>query len=137
MDMKNSLFKIADALQIPLDYADGKVTGQRGATFSPVAGLSLPLDFTVSKLFSGESCGVVAHVLGDLYIVVGHFPKTGAVSAFLIDGSKVVEEGVKIDPCLRITSTMGLKEVIQSLKKSVVASFVHKDRKWSTLKLPA
>ena len=136
MDMRLSLYKIADALQIPLDYADGKVTGQRGATFSPVKGLVLPLDFTVSKLFSGESCGVVAHVLGDLYLVVGHFPKTGAVSAFLIDGDKVVEEGMKIPPHLCISASMGLKEVIGTLRKSIVSSFVFKDRKWSPLKLP-
>lgn len=135
MSIELSLYKIADAFQIPLTYKDGTVSGGRVANWKC---LGVTLEFTVeaSKLFSGEQVGVVVHVMGDLYAIVAHYPKTGSVSAYLLDGNKLEMEGVKSPPDLFISKKMTLKEVVDSLRGAIVGAYYWKNDLWKELRLP-
>ena len=135
MSIELSLYKIADAFQLPLSYKDGKVSGQRVANWNC---LGVALEFTVeaTKLFSGEQIGVLVHVMGDLYTIVAHYPKTGSVSAYLIDGSKLEMDGVKSPPDLFISKKMTLREVVDALRSSIVGAYYWKNDQWKALRLP-
>lgn len=137
MDIQMSLNKIADTLKVTINYEDGKVSGETDLLYSPLPGLDLPVTVTVKKMFANEAVGVVAHVMGDLHLVVSHFAKTGAVNVFLIDGNKLSMEGVKAPPEMFISKTMDVKQVVSALRQAIVTAFLWKDRKWSVLKLPA
>lgn len=135
MSIELSLYKIADAFQLPLIYKDGKVSGKRVSNWNC---LGVTLEFTVeaTKLFSGEQIGVLVHVMGDLYSIVAHYPKTGSVSAYLIDGSKLEMDGVKSPPDLFISKKMTLKEVVGALRRSIVGAYYWKNDQWKALRLP-
>lgn len=135
MSFETSLNQISDVLQLPLTSSDGKVQGSRQATWA-AGGLSIPMTVTASKLFAGEQVGVLAHIHGDLHVVVSHYAKTGALSAYLIDGAKVKSEGVRVTPDALISKKMSLRDVVDSLKGSIVGAFYWKNSKWQALKLP-
>jgi hypothetical protein len=132
-----SMYKIADAMQIKLEISGKEVKGQKDATFTPYPGLSLPVSITAKKMFKNGAAGVVFHVMGDLHMVVAYYSKTGAVSAFLIDGTKLKMQGIQQPPENMISKTMTLKDVVDAIKVGVVSSFIWKDRQWRALKLPA
>ena len=136
MDIKMSLYKIADALGITLEYEDGKVTAQSTGTLPLLPLLDLTMPLKVNKFFANEVCGVIAHVVGDLHLIVSHYNRTNIVSVFIIDGSKLEMEGVKTPPELFVTKSMSLKQVVNALRVGIVSSFVWKDRTWGPLKLP-
>jgi hypothetical protein len=133
MDFQTSLNKIADTLRIQIDYANGEVSGSTKMQFSPVPGLTIPVTLKLLKVFSNDAVGVMAHVVGDLYLVASHFPKTATVSVFLIDKSSL---GIQSSPDTLIHKSMTIKSVIGALRQGVAQAFLYKDRKWSTLKLP-
>lgn len=132
MDIQMSLNKIADAIQVPLTYANGQVSGSAEMVYSPLPGIKLPVTLTIKGLFANQVVGVIGHVVGDLHIVVTHFYKTGVVSVFLVDGREWKDR----EPHEVITPLMPLTDVVAALRKNIVASFIWKDRRWSTLKLP-
>lgn len=137
MSIELSLYKLADALQIPLDYQDGKVSGSMtGKLKTTVAGLEIPITAKATKLFMNDQCGVVADIAGDLAVIVAHYPKTGSVSAYLLNKDKLMMDGVKAPPDLFISKKMTLMEVMQSVRKAVVRAFYYKDGKWKPLTLP-
>lgn len=137
MDIPNSLNKIADTLKMRIDYADGKASGSTKFQFTPLPGLAIDIDMQVKKLFASDAVGVLAHVMGDLHIVVTHLGKTNAVNVFLVDGNKLEMDGVKTPPEMFISKQMDTRQVVSSLRKAIVTAFLWKDRKWSVLKLPA
>ena len=122
---------LADVMQLPLSYKDGKITGYRSGTFMPMPGVTLPLEIRAAQHFAGEVVGLIAFVMGDLYLMAGHMESTNVVSAFLIDASKLSNK-----PEVLIHPKMDLRDVVGILKAGMVASFVHKAGKWSLLKLP-
>lgn len=136
MDIQLSLNKIADALKVNLIYENGKVTGTADLAYCPLPGFEMPIKLTVHKLFANDAVGVLAHVVGDLYLVVSHFAKAGAVNVFLIDGNKLSMDGVKAPPMMFVSKSMTIKQVVGVLRGAIVASFIWKDRRWSVLKLP-
>lgn len=136
MGIDLSLYKIADALQIPITYRDGKATGERGASVKTLLGFDLPFTIKAVKLFMNDQCGLLAHIRGDLYIIVSHFQQTGSISAYLIDAGELSMDGVKAPPELFISKSFGLPEVYAALKDSMVAAFSWKGDQWKPLKLP-
>ena len=137
MDIKTSLFKISDALGITLEYQDGKITAAETGTLPLLPLLDLTIPLKVNKFFANEVCGVIAHVIGDLHLIVSHYNRTNIVSVFVIDGSKLEMGGVKSPPELFVASTMSLKQVVNALRSGIVSSYVWKDRQWGPLKLPS
>lgn len=137
MDMKSSLYKLADALQVPLEYLAGKVSGGADGVYSGVPELNLPFTVTAKKMFVHETIGVLVHVMGDLSLVVSHFGATGVVTALLLDGNKLMLDGVKSPPELFFSKTSSGRDVVDSMRHAIVASFMWQNRKWSPLKLPA
>lgn len=136
MSIDTSLNHIADALQIPMHYVDGTASGSRELTWDCM-GLKVRMCASVSKLFVGEQVGVLVHLQGDLSVVVAHYPKTGALSAYLIDGAKVTCDGVTVTPDSLISKKMGLREVVESLKAAIVGAYYWKNSNWRELKLPS
>ena len=133
MDLQLSINKLSDALQVPLKYENGYISGLSKMVFQPFPGFSMPITVDTRKLFMNEVVGIVFSVAGNLSIMASHFPKTGAVSMFLLDISKIGgmnPEGI-------IAKTMNLKQAVAAVRPAIVASFIWKDRKWSTLNLPA
>lgn len=137
MSIELSLFKIADALQMPLTYHDGVIEGEVLGVLKTSVGLELPIQVKAKKLFWNDQCGVLVDVVGDLSMIIAHFPKMSSVSAYLIDKDKLFVDGVKTPPELFIAKKMKLAEVIKSVRKAVVASFYYKEGKWKPLTLPA
>jgi len=137
MDVATSLNKIADTLQININYEDGKVSGVTDMLYCPLPGLSIPVKLTLQKFFANETVGVVAHVIGNLYIVASHLNQTGVVNVFLIDGSRLEVVGVRTPPEALISKTMGIKQVVAALRGAIIKSYLWKDRRWSVLNLPS
>lgn len=135
MGLNTSLNYIADACQMPLEYLNGAVTGEVKGTYSPLPGLTLPLDMKARKFFYHTQAGLILHVTGHLFLMVAHYEKTNTVSAFLIDGSAVELDGVMAPPELVVTSKMTLREVVDSLRSGIVKSFVWSKQKWSPMTL--
>lgn len=131
-----SLFKLADVLQLPITYKDGKIEGERAGVLTTSVGLTLPFTLRAVKLFANEQCGLLAHIRGDLYIIVSHFPHTGGLSAYLLDADKLYMDGVKAPPELFISKRHSMKEVFDALKVSMVTSFRWSGDKWKVLQLP-
>ena len=131
-----SLFKLADVLQLPITYRDGKIEGGRAGVLTTSVGLSIPFSLRAVKLFANEQCGLLAHLRGDLYIIVSHFPQTGGVSAYLLDADKLYMDGVKAPPELFISKRHCMKDVFEALKVSIVTSFRWGGGQWKTLQLP-
>lgn len=131
--LEMSLYKIADAIQIPLQCKGNTVIASGRLRVMLQPGLEIPLVINAVKLFQGTHVGVVFHIRGDLYLIVAHYQKSSVVSAFLVDQSKVV--GGLATPMIR--NDMGLKEVIDTLGKGVVRSLYYKKdaTAWLPLKL--
>lgn len=136
MSFDTSLFHLSDALQIPLHYANGSAKGSRELTWD-CAGFKVRINATVSKMFTGEQVGILAHIHGDLHVVMAHYPKTGALSAYLIDGSKVYCSGLPSTPDSLIAKKMGLRDVVESLRGAIVGAYYWKNSNWRELKLPS
>lgn len=135
MSIDLSLYKIADAMQMALKYQNGKVSGEQCMTWETM-GQKLPFTLKAEKLFAGEQVGVLFHVMGDLYIIVSHFPKTGTVSIYMVDGSKTKINGVKCAPEKLISKKMILKEVVESMGPALVKAHYWKQGEWKPLALP-
>lgn len=135
MSIELSLYKLSDSLQLPFTYRDGKVKGSVERVVKTIVGLDLKVNLKAVKLFANEQVGILAHVMGDLSILVSHFPKTGMVSAYFINNNALYMDDVKAPPELFISKKMSLKEVVGGLQSAIVASFYFKDG-WKPLKLP-
>lgn len=134
--LEMSLNKIADAIQIPLTYCDGKIKGEAKLRLTTDIGFSVPLIIKAVKVFHEEHVGVIFHIRGNLYLAVSYFRKTSTVSAFLIDKSKLLMDGVIATPEMIVSRSMGLRQVLDGLGKAVVKSFYYKGD-WNELILPA
>jgi len=126
-----SLFKIADALQMPLETTGKAVIGERKATFKSNLGFEVPLQLTARAIFYSEQVGVVVHVLGDLYLLVAHNPDQNGLSAFIIDGAMLEGDVENI-----VEVKWNLRNVIAEFGKAVRAAFYMKGGEWATLKIP-
>lgn len=135
MSSNVSLFALSDALQLPLAMKDGVLRGSRSALWDCL-GLPVQITPSVSKMFVGEQVGVLVHVHGDLSVMVAHYPKTGALSAYVIDGAKTKIEGTLVTPDSMITKNMDLRDAVASLREAIVAAFYWKSNIWQKLKLP-
>lgn len=135
MSIKDSLTKIADCLQMDFVYENGNLLGDTNATVTLDLGVEVPLKLRPTKVFFSDQCGVLVKVSGDLSILVSHFPKTGMISAYLIDGNKLEMGGAKTPAELFLSKKMTLKEAIAAFGRAVSSSFYFKDG-WKPLKLP-
>lgn len=135
MTLDLSLYKLADTLQIPLSVSNGKILGSQKMTWKTL-GMEIPITLKAEKMYAGEQVGVLFHVLGDLHIIVSHFPKTGTVSIYMVDGSKTNMDGVKCPPEKLISKTMVIKEVMAGMVGAVVCALYWKQGEWKTLTLP-
>ncbi len=137
MSIELSMYKFADVLQVPLSYKDGKVQGGgKGVFKTSIAGLEIPIHVRVVKMFLNEQCGVLADLIGDLSLLVSHYPKTGVVSAYVIDKGKLIMDGVKTPPDLFFSKNMNLIEVVRSLRRAIVQAWYYKSGAWYPLTIP-
>lgn len=139
INVATCLSAIADATSVPLHYSSGVLSGSLKACFEPLPYLSLPVRVQAYKVFASEQVGVLFYVMGDLYMLVAFMPSTQVLSAYLVDSSKVPGTSrVSIpDVAGYISKSMSLAQAVQALRPAIVASFLYREKKWSTLKLPA
>jgi hypothetical protein len=133
---EKGLSRIADVLQVPLEYSDGKAFTNAVFNFEPLPDLNLPVKVKPVKVFMHDQVGVVFHLMGHLYLMVGHFEKTNSTTAFLINQAKLDIEGVMARPDMLLNSKGSLKEAVDALRPGIVKSFVWKGTRWEVLKLP-
>lgn len=136
MSIELSLFKFVDALQFPLSYEDGKISGSIQGVMDSGLGFGIPFIAKAKKICMNEQNTLLIHVVGDLYILVSHFQATGAVSAYLINGALLEMDGVKTPPDLFMSKKMSLREIIDALGKAVVKAFYWKGNEWKNLMIP-
>lgn len=136
MSIDLSLYKLSDMLQVPLSYTKGKLVGEVVGKLLTSVGLVLPLHVKALKLFSSDQTGAVFHILGDLYVVASHYPKMGGLSLFIVDNAKLIERVQCSNPADLITSSMGLKEVMDALRPGIVGAFHYNKQEWKKLTLP-
>lgn len=130
-----SLYKVADVVQVPITYDGHVASGSRTGAFNLLPTLDVEMTVKVMKIFHGAQVGVLFHVLGDLYIVVAHYDKSGVTSAYLVDGAVVLKStGRSVEDC--IAKHMILRGVVDTIRKGVVKAFYWKDTVWKPLSLP-
>lgn len=135
--LQNSLNRIADVLQVPLEYTKGRgVTGGGIVSIPMGAGSTLDLEVRPRFMFNQEQVGVLFHIAGQLYVMVAYFEKTGALSAYVLDGSVLKEKGSVYPPEDFIRSNYSLRDVIGALQHSIRASYYRKEGCWKPLKIP-
>jgi hypothetical protein len=137
VNFENALTRIADVLQVPLEYSEGKAYTNAVFHYEPLPNLNLPVKIKPVKVFMHEQVGVVLHLIGHLYLMVGHFEKTNSTTAFLINQAKLeIEGGAIARPEMLLNSKGSLKEAVDALRGGIVKSFVWKSTRWEPLKLP-
>lgn len=135
MDVKMGLYKIADALQMPLVYENKEVSGSTTVQYSAIPCLRVDMRLKVLRLFVNEVVGVMSHISDNLYIVITYFGNTGVVSALLVDSSKLPAD-CQSEPQKLIGPKFSGREVVATLRQGIVASFCYRNLQWATLKLP-
>lgn len=136
MSIELSLYKIADAMQVPLKYEGGTISGGGKTEIAMGAGIKVPVELKATAIFQSEQVGVLFDVAGDLGILVAHYPKSNAVSAYLIDKSKTEVQGIRVNPVQLIAKKATLIGAVKALKMAIVASFFYKSGGWAVLPLP-
>lgn len=130
------LFRIVDALQLPLGLEGGKLVGGGSGTMTTtIEGLTFQLKITPLCMFVNEQCGVLVRVIGDLTLVVSYFQKTEMMSLFVIDEA-ILRKKYKVEASTLIGPKMSLKGVVTALGDSIVASFYCRSTVWKVLTLP-
>lgn len=131
--MQQELYSISDAIQIPLVWGqDGKIYGEAEAVFSLLKDVNVPMNIKALKVFKGEQVGVLFHVLGDLHLLVSNYKKTGSVSIYLLDASKVA---VPLETLIQAKDN--LRDVMKKVRETVVKVFHFKNKEWLPLTLPS
>lgn len=125
-----SLQEVSSVLKIPLTIEDGKILGS-GLFELKLKDMKVKFDVEAKALFNSEQLGVLFHISGDLYLLVAHYYHTKISSAFLLDSSKAI---VKLEKLIKPNAT--LKETVDAIKHTVVASFYNKNYEWHKLTLP-
>lgn len=125
---------MSDTKSVVLSSALGFHPGGKSipATFMGAHGLSIPLHFKVLKTFGEQVSGVLIHVVGSLYLVIGHYSLVGSTSIYLLDRTRMGD----VKPEDFIVSSMELREVVRAYGKAMVKSFYWDDTTWKPLKLP-
>jgi len=131
MGIDLSLYKIADALQVPVECNDGIVSGKRTVTIQSVIGLAMKMQLSAKVMFASSQVGVVFGVSGNLLVLVAHNPDKNALSFYIIDKS-CLEYDVK--DLLGKKAT--LREAVEILRPAIVKSFYNTKGEWKTLTLP-
>lgn len=119
------------AMSASLGFPDRGVG--ESAIFHGAHGFQLPLNFRILARFGDQVSGVLVHVAGSLYLVIGHYASAKSTSVYLLDRTRM--DGVM--PENFIASSMELREVIKAYGRAVVKSFYWDNDQWRTLKLPA
>lgn len=138
MDLPLIMYKLVDVLKTPITIQGGKVSGHSSATITLAPGITTKITVKVLKMFSNEQVGVLAHIRGDLFILVSYNPNGGGMSAYLIDGTKCYsDEGVLVAPTAKFSTSNNLRQVVESMKPAIVAAFFRKSGDWGKLSLPS
>lgn len=125
------MYKISDVLQMPLQYDGKAISGSRNCKWESQIGLTFPMQLSARAVFFSEQFGVVAHVLGNLYIMVSYNPERHGLSAYLIDNDKMA------DPIEDMVSKgMNLRDVVEYLRPAIVQGFYNTSGAWKPLTLP-
>lgn len=139
MGVMHSLNKIADALQVPLACTSGVIGGGGVARLKLFGKTVVDLQLKPVAIFKSAQVGVVVHVREDLYLMVAHYEKTEALSAYIIDKAvlgTMYSKGCDLSSI--VTEKMSARDAIGALGKSIKASFYRKDQGtgWKPLVLP-
>jgi hypothetical protein len=137
MSNKVSFSKLADVLGVPLTYTNGvSVTGcASGVIKLPSIG-SLKLNMSVVGHFINGTCGVLLHVIGDLYIIAGINPDKGVISIHLVNSAKVEIGGVNVPPATLVDTKCSLRTIVDKFKPAIEKSFILDGNSWCIYKLP-
>jgi len=135
MSVELSMSKFSEVFKLPLSVVGGGVSGSIEGVFESSIGLGIPLKVEARKIFYNDQCGLLLHVIGDLYLLASHYPKTGGLCIFVIDASKLIMDGVRAPPELYLTKAIPLVDAMKNLRKGIVGSFYYKNG-WKPLTLP-
>lgn len=134
-NVSQSLTRLSDALAVPLKYDNGDITGSCSVhipatpTFPEVI-----LDLKALQIVVSEQVFVLFHVSGDLYLIASHYPATGAVSVFLLDGAKLKLSSKSAARGI-LAGVDSIRTMVQKLNHSLVCAFYYLGGAWKPLKL--
>lgn len=137
MDASLSLFKIVDAIQVPITVVNGEVQGSAKVSVELLPGLKFPMVIEARKMFINTQVGVLVKVHGMLNILIAHNPAGATLSAYLIDLSQLVEDGVMIAPETMFSKSATIRDAVTALRPGIVAAFFCKSGNWTRLTLPS
>jgi hypothetical protein len=126
-----NLTKIVDAIQVPVTYKSGKVSGGGVIQLAISEGFMVPVAIKPILVFQKDQVGVIFSTQGNLLVLVAYYSKTMTAAMFLIDSSKLTAPVAEL-----VAFDMGLKQVVDSLKSGVVSSYAYKGE-WTPLPLAA
>jgi hypothetical protein len=136
MSIRNSLKVFSEILDVELKIEHGDVVVDKEGKIKTPLGLDIPVKLEYLASFQSQQVGVVFKVVGDLGLMISHFPKTEAVSVFVLNLSKLTVGGVKVEPRKVMKFSGSLRENIDILRVSIVGSYYVKDGKFCNLTLP-
>jgi hypothetical protein len=131
-----SLYRISDVMQCPLHYKDGNITGHAVFKYKPLPGLEFDIPIIAKKVTCTEQTSVLFKTAGHLWMLVGYYEPTRALTLFMIDATKIDTDGVMIPPDRIISKINTLKETVDLLRAGIVQSFLWKSTYWEPFKLP-
>ena len=129
-DLKAHVSKLANCLQMRLTYKDSEIIGADINRRIPLApGLDAPAECYVIGCLLSDSVGVLDHLIGDAYLLVSYFPKTGSLSAHLID-QRLLKDG-----SFGIKKNFSIRQAYDVLKPAIAKSFLMQNNHWKPLLL--
>jgi hypothetical protein len=134
--VEQSLSRIADVMQCPLHYEGGAINGNVTIDYECLPGLTIPITVTAKKVSHNEQTSVLFQGPGHLWLLVGYYGKTRALTMFLIDSSKSEMDNVMITPDKLVSRQSTLKETVDALRPAIVHSSLWKNTRWEAFKLP-
>lgn len=139
LKVDSCLDRIADVTGVALscDYSTPQpsIIGTSTVDYTPLPGMSIKMPLRASKVLISEVVAVVFHVVEDLHLLVAHNPKSDTTSLFVIDGSRIKDNGTRVPPSAILGSNFDLPMAVKALGNSVVKCFAMQKGKWSPFDL--
>lgn len=137
--MANSiaLTKLADVLQVPLSKKGKNITGFAKLDVEVAPNVTLPLSVSVFLLTdANDCCSMLAHISGNLYVMVGFNMGTNVTSLYILDAAKL-DGAAKLNPASLVKVSDTLRMAVNAFRQAIVHSAYHASAGWKPLKLPA
>lgn len=131
-ELKSHVSKLSNCLQIPLEYRDGEIYSKfdpKHPKLTMIPGLQLQTECYVVSCILSDSVGVLVELIGDAYLLVSFYPKSGSLSAHLINKRLVKNDD------FGIKKSFSIRQAYDVLKPAIAKSFLMQNNHWKPLLL--